>query len=242
MKENKTGPKKTAYSENQAVNYDVERFTTPGGKLIHKLELKQLDNELQKLSLNPKVLEVGCGTGRFLEELMFRDLILEGIDASPHMLRMAEQKIKRTKKDIKLKTGQANSLPYPDNSFDFVYSIRVLNQTEGKTYALAVIEEMLRVVKPEKCILVEFANKYRPRIGRNKKKAVRLTCNEVKKAAMNQNGLVVNTKGLFFFGMGSYLNTPSAILNCLIAIDKIFALLLPNLCARTYLTIKKMLK
>jgi ubiquinone/menaquinone biosynthesis C-methylase UbiE len=69
------------------------------------------------------VVDIGCGEGDHL--LLFRSLGLgtAGIDASPHMIRMASE---RLGSHSELRVGRAEDLPYDDNQFDIAVLINTL--------------------------------------------------------------------------------------------------------------------
>ena len=71
--------------------------------------------ELIKGTEKPKVLEVGCGTGKWLRLLAQAGCDVAGLDASEEMLAIARQD-----HEANLRNGIAENLPWPDGSFDFV--------------------------------------------------------------------------------------------------------------------------
>lgn len=77
---------------------------------------------LNKQSL---VLEVGCGSGRFIKYLSDKAGFIVGVDPS-HAVFAADELIGK-KENVMLVKAAANDLPFADNTFDFVYSIGVLH-------------------------------------------------------------------------------------------------------------------
>ncbi len=241
---NKIKANNTAYSDNQANEYDSKRFSTPSGKIIHAMELRILQYLLKSTSIESRILEVGCGTGRLLIELTKKDYRVDGVDASPGMLSKLQQKFERIKLSSNFYVSESAKLPFKDNDYNFVYSIRLLNQTESIEYALKTIKEMVRVVKPSGYVLAEFVNSNRPRIGRNATKTVRLSHNVINNIFLkqNDNASVVKNKGVFFFGMGTIDRIPVFLLEIFSKIDEIFSFLFPKYCSRGYVLIKKDIK
>jgi SAM-dependent methyltransferase len=92
-----------------------------------------------------KVLEVGCGMGCMAGHWAAQGACVTAVDLNP----VAIEKTKRRfeifsyKGDILESDGE--SLPLPENSFDFVYSWGVIHHTPGIVKAAA---EMYRVLKP----------------------------------------------------------------------------------------------
>lgn len=84
-----------------------------------------------------RVLEVGCGTGAVLRDLM-TSASLHGLDLVPASL--AESRIHAPA--VSLTCGDAHSLPYPDKSFDIAYCHFLLLWVNDP---LLVVREMARV-------------------------------------------------------------------------------------------------
>ncbi len=94
-------------------------------------------------------LEVGCGTGLILRRVAPLARRAVGIDISPGML---EKAVERGLEAIE---GSVTDLPFEDESFDVVYSFKVLAHVEDIDRALA---EMSRVTRPGGHLLLEFYN------------------------------------------------------------------------------------
>ncbi len=94
-----------------------------------------------------RVLEVGVGSGIFVEHLLTQSERVAGIDIHESytgveaMLRQSGVDLSR----VELKQGSIFEIPYPDNEFDAVVCISVLEHFEDPRPALT---EMRRVVKP----------------------------------------------------------------------------------------------
>src|SRR4051794_10140925 len=65
------------------------------------------------------VLELAIGTGLNLPHYP-DDIRLTGIDLSPAMLAIAADRARHLHRDVDLRTGDAERLPFRDNSFDTV--------------------------------------------------------------------------------------------------------------------------
>jgi protein-L-isoaspartate(D-aspartate) O-methyltransferase len=98
-----------------------------------------------------KILDVGCGKGFLLYDFtkVVPDLELHGIDISEYAIANAKQEIKD-----RLQAGNATSLPYPDNYFDFVFSITTRHNLHCYDLDKA-LREIERVSKKNKYICVE---------------------------------------------------------------------------------------
>lgn len=71
------------------------------------------------------VLEVGCGSGRFLKYLSDKAGCLVGVDPSDAVY--AADALLGKQENVQLVKASANDLPFADETFDFVYSIGVLH-------------------------------------------------------------------------------------------------------------------
>src|SRR5919197_4103889 len=65
------------------------------------------------------VLEVAIGTGRNLQ-FYPQGVRLTGIDLSPAMLNIARGRARELGREVELREGDAQTLPFPDGSFDTV--------------------------------------------------------------------------------------------------------------------------
>jgi len=231
--------RETAYSQGQASEYDSYRFTEKSGKAIHVAERGCLMRALEKVKPPAKVLEVGCGTGRLLIELEGLGYEVDGADASGAMLAKAKEKFVDSPRQPELMLCGAAEIPAQDNTYDFSYTIRLLNQTESPEYALTVVTEMLRVTKPNGFCLIEFVNENRPRIGRNKKETTRMRPADVLKTAQDSGASLVHWDGAFLLSMQAYHVVPGFLLGAIKTADRVTSAMLPRLCSRTYLMVQK---
>ncbi len=98
-----------------------------------------------------RVLDVGCGKGFLLYDFtkVVPGLELHGVDISEYAIENSKEEIKD-----RLQVGNATSLPFPDNYFDFVYSITTLHNLHCYDLDKA-LREIERVGKKNKYICVE---------------------------------------------------------------------------------------
>ena len=95
-----------------------------------------------------RVLDIGCGTGRFLDFIKqtWPRLPTVGIDMSEPYVRYARRHLKRWSR-MNFIVGNAESLPVPDGSQDAVTSIFVFHELPPKVRRI-VFRECARVLKP----------------------------------------------------------------------------------------------
>lgn len=129
--------------------FDYEAVTWGGGELIspttrdfldHSLHLRYALDALK--SVRGRVIEVGCGSGRFIASVAAQrpDLETHGCDLSHAALR---EGFKHS--STRFVRGSALSLPYPDGAFSAVLMIDVLEHLPDLDGGL---REVRRVLKP----------------------------------------------------------------------------------------------
>jgi len=89
-----------------------------------------------------KVLDIGCGTGIFLDHFHDEFKSGTGIDGSIDMINFANRNHKR--KNIKYMIGKGNPLPFSDESFGLVLSMGTLEYVKDQKNHF---EESIRVLK-----------------------------------------------------------------------------------------------
>ncbi len=104
-----------------------------------------------KLKPGDKILDIGCGKAFLLFEFTqaMPGVEVAGIDISEYGLEHAKEEVRPY-----LKHGDAKTLPWEDNTFDFVYSINTFHNLEVNELKNAV-QEMERVGKNKKWLCIE---------------------------------------------------------------------------------------
>ena len=68
-----------------------------------------------------RVLDIGCGDGRFALGLASLASTIEGLDPNPSAIAFAEKAARKLGlRNVRFHVGAAQRLPYPDHSFDLV--------------------------------------------------------------------------------------------------------------------------
>jgi radical SAM superfamily enzyme YgiQ (UPF0313 family)/ubiquinone/menaquinone biosynthesis C-methylase UbiE len=147
------------YYSQISYKYDESRFGHKSGRVFDEME-KRLINKMLGDNLRGRLLDVATGTARIALNLSRDGLKIVGIDQAIEMLKKAEDK----KKGISLSgrldfvTGAARLLPFKNESFDAVVSIRFLTGVPPEALCFYV-NEMKRVLKPGGILLLEFSNR-----------------------------------------------------------------------------------
>jgi ubiquinone/menaquinone biosynthesis C-methylase UbiE len=102
------------YYNTLAREYDQDRFGNSYGQFIHAQETRIVSRYLQQVPPE-KILDIACGTGRFLP------FAQHGIDISPEMVAVAREKYP-TKN---IQTGDARALPFSQDSFEGIMAFHL---------------------------------------------------------------------------------------------------------------------
>ena len=226
----------TAYDYDASLHYDSRRFSSPQGQLFNRLETEQLNKALVLCPLTAEVLEIGCGSGRFTSVVASTGRKITALEPSDFMIDIAVQRCQNYP-NVSFVKGEGRHLPVNSRAFDFVFAIRVLNQTQSVDYALATVEEMIRVAKPGGIVLVEFCNYYRPRFKTTK--AVRLKLDEIIQVVLaSYPRAQLDCAGILALSETVLQKTPGCLLRLYEAVDRDISTIASSVAARIYLTIK----
>jgi SAM-dependent methyltransferase len=106
-----------------------------------------LDGVIAKLGLpaNARILDAGCGSGRFMVELARRGTVT-GVELSDTSVSLAQQRAIG-----EVLAGSVLEMPFPDASFDLAVSLDVIEHLDDD---LAALRELRRVLAPGGALLV----------------------------------------------------------------------------------------
>jgi SAM-dependent methyltransferase len=108
-----------------------------GRRAILENFLEQIIQNPKSKIKNPKILDVGCGTGGNLE-MLAKFGAAEGVDVSDDALEFCKRK------GLKAHKGLAENLPFENESFDVVTALDVVEHLDDD---MAGLKEMHRVLK-----------------------------------------------------------------------------------------------
>jgi len=147
-------------------NYDKNSVQKEYAQLAQKYDDKwrfyveaTLQETLKKIELHPgeSLLDIGCGTGVFLESLekKYPDAILSGVDPTQEMLDIAR---KRLSKKVHIEQSWAEKLPFEAENFDLIVSCNMFHYIREPMVAL---KEIMRVLKPGgKVVITDWCDDY----------------------------------------------------------------------------------
>ena len=108
-----------------------------GRRAILESFLETIVPSIKSQGPRPRILDVGCGTGANLE-MLSQYGEAEGVDVSDDALEFCRRK------GLKVQKGLAETLPYPDETFDITTALDVVEHLDDD---IAGLKEMYRVTK-----------------------------------------------------------------------------------------------
>jgi SAM-dependent methyltransferase len=99
-----------------------------------------------------ELLDIGCGTGRFLELAARRGATVAGIDATSGLVFIAQDRLP----EADLIVGDVTALPYDDDRFDAVTAFHTFERVSEPGHAL---DQAARVARPGATVLVATAGR-----------------------------------------------------------------------------------
>lgn len=163
--ETRSPPTKGLVLHSEARYYDLLAWLLTLGR--ERAFRERLVN-LAALSSGEVVLDMGCGTGTLAITAKRRvgpSGSVTGIDASPEMIARASRKAMNAREDVRFQTAIVEALPFPDASFDVVFSTLMLHHLPRPVREQCA-REMRRVLRPNGRVLaVDFVTPARERKG-----------------------------------------------------------------------------
>ena len=122
--------RKAEYGHSVASTYDRRWSAGPLQKIADALVNLAMQSKAQR------VLEVGCGTGRWVREIAAYGPVVVGADASLEMLRQgaSAQRV----------CAAANALPFAQAAFDVIYCVNAIHHFDNPAEFISRSPEMLR--------------------------------------------------------------------------------------------------
>jgi ubiquinone/menaquinone biosynthesis C-methylase UbiE len=136
-------------------NYHMRRLSNPLQAYLYDHWTSIIKPCLIKYCRNRTVLDLGCGTGEYINEVNEVACRVIGVDLSLNMLIY----LKSCDPNSIVVNGSAYRLPFPNNIFDVVYSIGVLEYIQ----VMPVLQECLRVLKPNGTLVLTTPNRHSAR-------------------------------------------------------------------------------
>lgn len=139
----------------EAPQYDKARFNHSKGRAFHQHEQATIAR-LIEAQPGKTVLDVATGTGRIAAALAERGMDVTAFDLTRGMLLQARARAESGDAlPVRFVEGTGRELPFADNTFESVISIRFLHLLPAHLHA-PFVQEMWRVLQPGGILLVQF--------------------------------------------------------------------------------------
>jgi SAM-dependent methyltransferase len=107
-----------------------------------------------------KVLDVGFGNGVTLSVFATHGAEMSGLEVSPDLLSIGSEVVQEAGNHADLRLYNGTTFPFETNSFDYGYSISVLEHMDDP---VSVLKEVSRVLKPGGAFYLAFPNRFYPK-------------------------------------------------------------------------------
>jgi ubiquinone/menaquinone biosynthesis C-methylase UbiE len=144
-----------AYYDALAPDYDESRYASDAQRRVDAEAQQAVLDLVDRPLAGARVLDCGCGTGRFARLFADQGARVTGIDASPRMLDIARQRVP----EADFRIGDVRALELEER-FDVVVCSQVL--THLGEYE-APLRSMLGVTAPGGSVTVDIRNRHSPR-------------------------------------------------------------------------------
>ncbi len=128
----------------QGNKWNRDEFFATGVRTIQNM-MEYLDKLPVKCG-RQRALDFGCGMGRLTQALAEHFDRVDGVDISTTMIEQARVHNHKGER-VQYHVNQTAQLPFPENTFDFVYSVIVLQHVEIQI-ARQYVAEFIRVIRP----------------------------------------------------------------------------------------------
>lgn len=92
-----------------------------------------------------KVLDLGCGNGRWFKLFQEKGVDYFGVDNSEKLIEVA----KKLYPQARFQVNNILNLPFPDDFFDKIYNIAVLHHLPSDEFRIQSLAEIKRILKPK---------------------------------------------------------------------------------------------
>lgn len=140
---------------NAAITYDpITRYALlPNEGLVRQ-------GLIDRIRCRPRrILDLGCGTGSttLLLKQAFPQAEVIGLDLSPYMLVVADDRAQKARLKIEYQQGNAEKTRFPDASFDLVTASLLFHETPPRV-SCTILQECFRLLKPGGEVLILDGN------------------------------------------------------------------------------------
>lgn len=118
------------------------------------------------LTSGDKVLDLGCGNGRYFELMKDKEINYFGVDNSEQLIEIAQERYSdyldisppSDRPQAEFQVGDCLNLSFPSNYFTIAYSFAVLHHIPSQRLREKFVKEVQRVLKPDSFFIVAAWN------------------------------------------------------------------------------------
>ncbi len=118
---------------------------------LGRIDVYLLDQLMKgRIHPNMRILDAGFGHGRNAQYFIENDFDIWGVDRKEELTHFINAQIdiwNPTYDKSKFKIAGLETIPFPDNHFDFIISCAVFHFAESRTHFIQLFEETIRVLK-----------------------------------------------------------------------------------------------
>ncbi|MEF8847396.1 MAG: methyltransferase domain-containing protein [Candidatus Paceibacterota bacterium] len=133
-------------------NRNAEDFSRARQETWNEVHL--LSNYITK---GDKVLDLGCGNGRYFESIQDKDVDYLGIDFSEELIQIARKKYSE-QDNAEFRTGDVLDLDLSKNQFDLVYAFALLHHIPSNELRARFLKQAKEILKPNGKIILTVWN------------------------------------------------------------------------------------
>jgi len=119
---------------------------------LGNIDIYLLDQLLKnRITPNIRILDAGCGSGRNAQYFVQNNFEIWGIDKQPEAIAHIQEQVQQWNPNYdiaRFQVADLKAIPFPENHFDFIISSAVLHFSENRTHFNQLMEEHLRVLRP----------------------------------------------------------------------------------------------
>ena len=134
---------------------EEERLLSRHGQVEYLTTMRYIEECLKGIA-DPKILEVGAGTGRYSVTLAKQGIQVTAVELVEHNLAIFKSKLDGTEPVTVLQGNARDLTVFPDNSFDLTMVLGPMYHLYTKEEKLQALSEAVRVTKREGFILVAY--------------------------------------------------------------------------------------
>jgi len=143
--------------DNSAESHGASHWASWGDEYAISLEIEEIGKHIKD---NQKILDIGCSNGfaafKHAEDNFSIDII--GVDFSEKMIEQAQKVLKEhPKENVSFALGDIRDIEFEDNTFDLVYTSRVVINLPNWEDQMQAILECIRVTKKGGTIILSEA-------------------------------------------------------------------------------------